>query len=619
MAYVELEVVSVDGAPPAERTSRRFEDPGGTIGRDPASSLVLTDRHRRVSRQHARIVIDPAGASIVNESSGLPVMVGSEQLDFGQTARLIDGAILEIGPFVLRATVSAGPVESLAIQEPDRSGLSTAPIPNPDLCSSPLQAQPLDIESLFSGSSCMVAPPSPDPVGSPDVPKIPTIANRREPPGRPVSKMPPRPLVALNGAPADIGGATRSNVPFPDGRGASRPANTTPQEAMPDVASPAADLLDLLQQSASAATFPTDPALTSPYAQPAAPKPIELIPEDFNPFDLPSADRRNPTDPLSDLDDWRGSSGRPASDVIATEPSIDALFLGPGSAGSASPDMDGPRVDPLAALFPERSETDPLAALGVPLPQRVPDRAMADHAQLLNTSVTIPNLTGATPGISAESLAIAARAPSAFDADQAQLLGAFLLGAGIPASSLPQGLTPELMRQVGIMLHAATAGAIDLLAARAATKREVQASVTIISSQANNPLKFLPSPEAALQQMLGGRIPGFLSGDRAVQDAFDDLRAHEVGVIAGTRAALEEILDRFNPDHLADSLSKGSILDNLIPSSRKAHLWDLFVQRYSDIRQEAEDNFHAAFGRAFVEAYEEETKRMRELSAGNPS
>ena len=184
-------------------------------------------------------------------------------------------------------------------------------------------------------------------------------------------------------------------------------------------------------------------------------------------------------------------------------------------------------------------------------------------------------------------------------------------GAGLAPSALPHGLTPEIMTIIGSLLRSATAGAVDMLAARAATKREVQASVTIISVQANNPLKFLPNADAALLQLLGKKMPGFMRADVAMRDAFDDLRAHEVGVIAGTRAALTEVLGKFDPAVLGDKLAKGSVLESLMPSARKAKLWDMYLERYLQIRREAEDDFQSIFGRAFVQAYERETARIK--------
>ena len=65
------------------------------------------------------------------------------------------------------------------------------------------------------------------------------------------------------------------------------------------------------------------------------------------------------------------------------------------------------------------------------------------------------------------------------------------------------------MQAIGTLVYHATAGAMELIAARQITKREIRADVTIIVPKGNNPLKFLPTPEAAIMQMLGPRMPGF--------------------------------------------------------------------------------------------------------------
>jgi len=96
-----------------------------------------------------------------------------------------------------------------------------------------------------------------------------------------------------------------------------------------------------------------------------------------------------------------------------------------------------------------------------------------------------------------------------------------------------------------------------------------------------------------------------------MRDAFDDLRAHEIGVIAGTRAALTEVLGRFDPTALAARLSGGGLIENLLPSIRKTKLWEIYLERYAQIRREAEDDFQSIFGRSFLQAYENETARVK--------
>jgi FHA domain-containing protein len=81
--------------------------------------------------------------------------------------------------------------------------------------------------------------------------------------------------------------------------------------------------------------------------------------------------------------------------------------------------------------------------------------------------------------------------------------------------------------------------------------------------------------------------------------------------MAGMRAALEGVLARFEPGQLESRLSGGSMLDSLVPMSRRAKLWDLFTELYGDISREAEDDFHQLFGKAFLKAYEEQIDRLK--------
>lgn len=209
-------------------------------------------------------------------------------------------------------------------------------------------------------------------------------------------------------------------------------------------------------------------------------------------------------------------------------------------------------------------------------------------------------------------------------AHEGDLLAAFQRGLGVPLN-LSAGLTPDLMEQVGVMLRESTQGTLDLLKARAITKREVRAEATMIVSRDNNPLKFSPDIDFALAQLLTSRSRGFMGAQEAMRDAYDDLRAHQFGVMAGMRSALAGVLKRFEPAELEARVGALSLLDKLQPSGRKARLWDLFEQHYAELSREAADDFNALFGRAFLEAYQQQVDLMRarreqgEDPAGRPS
>lgn len=200
-----------------------------------------------------------------------------------------------------------------------------------------------------------------------------------------------------------------------------------------------------------------------------------------------------------------------------------------------------------------------------------------------------------------------------------ELLKAFLLGAGLPelpkspeaGQQAPSQLTPELMRRIGTILRISTKGTRDLLQARAMLKREMRTRMTMIVPRDNNPIKFSPDVASTLTQLLAPRaLRGFLEPVPAVQEAYNDLLAHQVGFVAGMRAAIQGMIERFDPGKLEGRLTKKSMVDSLVPMSRRAKLWELYGELYSEIAKEAEDDFDALFGRAFVQAYEEQVSRL---------
>jgi FHA domain-containing protein len=184
-----------------------------------------------------------------------------------------------------------------------------------------------------------------------------------------------------------------------------------------------------------------------------------------------------------------------------------------------------------------------------------------------------------------------------------ELQEALLRGFNLPGSNIGP-LTPELMELCGQLLREAVHGTVELLRGRALTKREVRAQITTIVPKENNPLKFSPNVEVALSHLLAPRSAAFMESADAMRDAYNDLRSHEVGVMTGMRAALHGLLARFDPVQLEQRLTRDTVLSSLLPSTRKAKLWDLYEVLYRQILREAEDDFQSLFGKEFLKAYE---------------
>jgi len=201
--------------------------------------------------------------------------------------------------------------------------------------------------------------------------------------------------------------------------------------------------------------------------------------------------------------------------------------------------------------------------------------------------------------------------PPAHHPDAAALWRSFLEAAAVESAGAGAP-SPERIAAVGAMLRVAVEGIHSLLAMRAAAKDEMQADMTMIQAGGNNPLKFAPDAKLALQMLLQPPARGFLDGPAALRATLVDLQSHEVGVMAGMRAALEAVLDRFAPEKLEAQLATRSVFDSWRPAQRRARLWELYLEHYRTLREEAQQDFQRLFGAAFRDAY---LAQVRSLAA----
>ena len=192
-------------------------------------------------------------------------------------------------------------------------------------------------------------------------------------------------------------------------------------------------------------------------------------------------------------------------------------------------------------------------------------------------------------------------------------LEAFLEGAGLTPQQVPiaEADIPELMNLLGKMFRQTVQGLWEVLMARSSIKREIGThDLTTICPTDNNPLKFSASVEEAMSHLLIPQAPAYLSPLQALEEGFNDIRAHEFALWAGMQAALTHLLRRFDPKVLETYIGR-SILNNIMPGTRKSRFWDLFTARYNEIAREAEGDFRELFGREFARAYEEQVRKLK--------
>ncbi len=199
--------------------------------------------------------------------------------------------------------------------------------------------------------------------------------------------------------------------------------------------------------------------------------------------------------------------------------------------------------------------------------------------------------------------------------DGGQVLAVLAQALELDPGDLDTAHPMETIRIVGELLNLAVNGLYQMLEMRAQLKNELRIEDrTMIASRENNPLKHSDSARDALRYLVDVRQHGnklFLQPSKAIGDAVNDVCAHEMAVMAGTRAALLAALKMFSPDTIEKRIKKSGALDSVMPALHRAKLWESFLAMYGELEKEAEDHFDRLLNQEFARAYAEQGKKLR--------
>jgi type VI secretion system FHA domain protein len=271
--------------------------------------------------------------------------------------------------------------------------------------------------------------------------------------------------------------------------------------------------------------------------------------------------------------------------------------------------VTSPLVVPRSAGRPAPSEPP-----SVPPPVR-PTHNPARRAGASRNPASVPDTgfapgTGAVPRSGAPSTGTTGerRAPGggSKDLDFASLLAA----AGIDA----ERVTPELSAQFGQILRVVVAGLMDVLRARERIKDEFRMRMTTFKQTDNNPLKFSANVEDALHNLLVKRNAAYLGPVEAFDDAFQDLRNHQMAMLAGMRTAYDAMLKEFQPEQLQEEFDRHLKGGSFLSGPAKSKYWELYRDRFHDMVKDADSSFRNLFGDEFAKAYEEQLVRLKTLN-----
>jgi len=201
-----------------------------------------------------------------------------------------------------------------------------------------------------------------------------------------------------------------------------------------------------------------------------------------------------------------------------------------------------------------------------------------------------------------------------------EALKMLLKGAGITQKHLPSEIPNETFEIIGHALREVLQGTIDLLRARAETKNHLHLDRTIIGRVENNPLKFMPNAEQVIIHLLTNEKTNktYTPLDKALEEAFDDINAHQFAMTVATQNALRGVIKQhFSPKNLADNMAKEHPISAKIPLQRQAKLWNMFEALYDDVEKEAAESFQTLLDNEVSSAYEKQLMELKSLRISN--
>jgi type VI secretion system FHA domain protein len=322
-----------------------------------------------------------------------------------------------------------------------------------------------------------------------------------------------------------------------------------------------------------------DRILIDPYeivAQVDASEAVEAPSRHADPFESfgdPVSDPFLPSDPLQGL-------GLEADRVAANAPSASELSGGsPLWAHYTPPDPEPPAAP---ELIPSNWQDSSI----LPIPRRPAAPARS--------------------AVKAEKRPAVAQAPSA--PPESSSLTVLLQAAGINEGDL----TPEVARDLGEIFRIVVSGVMDVLKARQQTKDQFGLGMTSFKKTDNNPLKFSADVEEALQRLFVRRPnAAYLGPVEAFEDAFEDMRNHQIAMLVGVRVAFEAMLSEFDPDHLQEQFDRTVKKGALVSIPARLRYWDLYRDWIHDMVRDADTSFRELFGDEFARAYEEQLRKLK--------
>ncbi|MFV0299834.1 MAG: type VI secretion system-associated FHA domain protein TagH [Paracoccus sp. (in: a-proteobacteria)] len=196
--------------------------------------------------------------------------------------------------------------------------------------------------------------------------------------------------------------------------------------------------------------------------------------------------------------------------------------------------------------------------------------------------------------------------PPAPPAPEHDFVRAFCKGAGLPPDLYADVAPDRLAQALGETVRRMARQVMMALQDRAAAKQFARTGErTMRGATDNNPLKFLPDVDQAIETMYLKPRAGFQDGVAGFDDALNDLRLHQAALFAALQPALAKLMTDLAPETIEPEAETGRLGGN-----RRAKAWDIFVERWDKKTAPHENGMLDEFLIHFAAAYRDMVERQ---------
>ncbi|MGP0170272.1 type VI secretion system-associated FHA domain protein TagH [Pseudomonas sp. NCHU5208] len=284
-----------------------------------------------------------------------------------------------------------------------------------------------------------------------------------------------------------------------------------------------------------------------------------------------------------------------------------AMFEGdiglPQAAGSIIPDDAFLDLDPITALEQQErvyAEVDDLTAVLRPSNAQAQQR---DYAQIDEENLLVPELVMPTPAPQPKPAPEPERLPPTFWEKFADALGVRL-------DDLDEEARQALALNAAKLLKQSVGSLQQALRTRSELKNELRLALTTVQSAGNNPLKHGLDTSETLSVLLRGGKAGQLPAEQAISRSFRDLQAHQVALLAASRAAVKGMLEQLAPEQLTLRFEREGRKPLIATDGSR---WRAYRRLHTALEKN-DDWSDRLFARDFASAYEEQVRLIATLN-----